>query len=54
MIAAMKAAIAHWSDDPAWSVVRPPLVALDDAATDALVQDLQQLGFAMPGLVATA
>jgi 4-hydroxy-tetrahydrodipicolinate synthase len=53
MIAAMKAAIAHWSDDPAWAVVRPPLVELGDEATDALVEDLQTLGFAMPGLAGT-
>lgn len=52
MIAAMKAAIAHWSDDPAWATVRPPLTELAPAATDALVEELQALDFAMPGLAA--
>ena len=49
MIAAMKAAIAHWSDDPAWGTVRPPLVELAAEATSTLVGELNALGFAMPG-----
>jgi 4-hydroxy-tetrahydrodipicolinate synthase len=52
MIAAMKAAIAHWSDDRGWAVVRPPLVNLAPAATASLVEELNALGFAMSGLVA--
>jgi 4-hydroxy-tetrahydrodipicolinate synthase len=51
MIAAMKAAIAHWSDDPVWGTVRPPLVELAAETTSALVDELNALGFAMPGLV---
>jgi 4-hydroxy-tetrahydrodipicolinate synthase len=51
MIAAMKAAIAHWGDDPVWGTVRPPLVELPAAEVKALVAELQGLGFAMPGLV---
>ena len=51
MIPALKAAIAHWSDDPDWRRVRPPLVALDEAQRTALVQDLARVDFAMPGLV---
>ena len=54
MIAAMKAAIAHWSGDAAWAQVRPPLVELDSQQADALVQELQGLGFSMPGLAAAA
>jgi 4-hydroxy-tetrahydrodipicolinate synthase len=50
MIAAMKAAIAHWSGDAAWKTVRPPLVDLADGERAALVGDLQAVGFAMPGL----
>jgi 4-hydroxy-tetrahydrodipicolinate synthase len=50
MIAAMKAAIAHWSGDAAWKTVRPPLVDLADSESAALVADLQAVGFAMPGL----
>lgn len=54
MIAAMKAAIAHWSGDPAWAAVRPPLVALEEAQRAALLADLAGLGFAMPGLAPDA
>jgi 4-hydroxy-tetrahydrodipicolinate synthase len=52
MIAAMKAAIAHWSGDAAWKTVRPPLVDLADSESAALVGELQAIGFAMPGLAA--
>lgn len=50
MIPALKAAIAHYSDDPAWVTVRPPLVELDDVQRNALVQALRSAGFSMPGL----
>jgi 4-hydroxy-tetrahydrodipicolinate synthase len=50
MIAALKAAIAHWSQDPDWARVRPPLVELDRAQADALIGELRAEGFAMPGL----
>ncbi len=50
MIPALKAAIAHYSDDPAWATVRPPLVELDDAQRSALAQSLHAINFAMPGL----
>jgi 4-hydroxy-tetrahydrodipicolinate synthase len=50
MIPALKAAIAHYSADPAWATVRPPLVELDDAQRTSLVQALHAVGFAMPGL----
>ena len=50
MIAALKAAIAHYADDPAWRTVRPPLVELDDAQQRELIQGLTQVGFSMPGL----
>jgi len=50
MIPALKAAIAHYSDDPTWATVRPPLVELDDAQRIALAQALHAAGFAMPGL----
>jgi 4-hydroxy-tetrahydrodipicolinate synthase len=54
MIPALKQAIAHWGDDPEWSRVRPPLVELTAAQRDALVTELDRLGFAMPGLGAPA
>ena len=50
MIPALKAAIAHYSNDPAWRLVRPPLVELDDAQRHSLVEALSSVGFAMPGL----
>ncbi len=50
MIPALKAAIAHYSDDPGWSAVRPPLIELDGAQQRALTQTLASLGFSMPGL----
>jgi 4-hydroxy-tetrahydrodipicolinate synthase len=50
MIPALKAAIAHYSDDPAWATVRPPLVELDDAQRNSLAQALRSVDFSMPGL----
>lgn len=50
MIPALKAAIAHYSLDPAWALVRPPLVELTGSQTDELVRHLDAAGFAMPGL----
>jgi 4-hydroxy-tetrahydrodipicolinate synthase len=50
MIPALKAAIAHWSDDAGWGVVRPPLVALSAEQAKALVAELQRKAFSMPGL----
>jgi 4-hydroxy-tetrahydrodipicolinate synthase len=52
MIAALKAAIAHFSEDTGWSVVRPPLQELTPSETQSLVQELQARGFSMPGLAA--
>src|SRR5690242_5779669 len=50
MIPALKAAIAHYADDPDWATVRPPLVELDGAQRRTLTQALESLGFTMPGL----
>ncbi len=50
MIPALKATVAHFSNDAQWHTVRPPLVALaDDQRTD-LIEALLQTGFDMPGL----
>lgn len=54
MIPAMKQALASFTEQPAWRTVRPPLVALDDAAQDKLQDDLRAVGFAMPGYPRTA
>lgn len=50
MIPAMKRAIAHWSGHAGWATVRPPLVELGEAQAAALIAELDQSGFAMPGL----
>jgi 4-hydroxy-tetrahydrodipicolinate synthase len=52
MIPALKVAIAHYGDDPAWTTVRPPLAALTPGQAHALVTELDQQRFAMPGLAA--
>ncbi|MGH7353782.1 MAG: dihydrodipicolinate synthase family protein [Candidatus Rokuibacteriota bacterium] len=50
MIPALKAAIAHYGGDAGWGTVRPPLVALAAEQARALVTELEQRKFAMPGL----
>jgi 4-hydroxy-tetrahydrodipicolinate synthase len=50
MIPALKAAVAHWSGDPEWATVRPPLVALTREQSATLVTQLEQAKFTMSGL----
>jgi 4-hydroxy-tetrahydrodipicolinate synthase len=50
MIPALKAAIAHYGGDPPWATVRPPHVALTAEQATALVTELDERKFAMPGL----
>ena len=50
MIPALKAAIANYGHDPAWASVRPPLVDLIAEQAKALVTELDQKKFTMPGL----
>jgi 4-hydroxy-tetrahydrodipicolinate synthase len=50
MIPALKGAIAHYSADEEWAVVRPPLVELSHAQREELARHLDAAGFAMPGL----
>jgi 4-hydroxy-tetrahydrodipicolinate synthase len=50
MIPALKQAVAHWSADPAWAKVRPPLVELTAEQSESLIAELQRCGFDMPGL----
>ena len=50
MIPALKAAIAHYAHDTPWAIVRPPLVALTPEQAQALLKELEQKRFAMPGL----
>jgi 4-hydroxy-tetrahydrodipicolinate synthase len=49
MIPAMKHVTARFAHDPQWRAVRPPLVALGDAAGAALLAQLDAAGFDMPG-----
>ena len=50
MIPALKAIVAKFSDDPAWSTVRPPLIENTQAQLDGLFADLKALNFDMPGI----
>jgi 4-hydroxy-tetrahydrodipicolinate synthase len=50
LIPALKAAIARYSGDPAWTRVRPPLVELSAGETDSLFGELNAAGFSMSGL----
>ena len=47
MIAALKAAIAHFTDDPDWFRVRPPLDQLTAERTKILMEELTEAGFFM-------
>jgi 4-hydroxy-tetrahydrodipicolinate synthase len=51
MIAALKQAIAIYTDDPAWRTVRPPLVELTPEQANTLARELRAIGFTMPGIV---
>jgi 4-hydroxy-tetrahydrodipicolinate synthase len=47
MIPALKRIVAHFHKDPDWAMVRPPLVALEQAQSSALIADLATLGFTL-------
>lgn len=48
MIPAMKRVVAEFARDPVWRTVRPPLVALDDAAATTVLAALRAADFDMP------
>jgi len=50
MIPALKAAVAHFSNDREWKTCRPPLVELTVPQEEALITELRAAGFDMPGL----
>jgi 4-hydroxy-tetrahydrodipicolinate synthase len=50
MIAALKQAIAIYTNDPEWARVRPPLVQLTTAQAKVLAAELTAVGFAMHGI----
>lgn len=49
MIAALKAVAARFGEDPQWRVLRPPLGELNERQRAALIADLAEYGFTMPG-----
>jgi 4-hydroxy-tetrahydrodipicolinate synthase len=49
MIAALKQAIAIYTNDPEWTRVRPPLVELTTQQVKLLAAELKTVAFAMPG-----
>ena len=50
MIPGLKAAVAHWGNDPVWRNVRPPLTPIDPQVEQELLAALDAAGFDMPGL----
>jgi 4-hydroxy-tetrahydrodipicolinate synthase len=50
MIPALKAVVAHYSSDPEWLTVRPPLTELTAAQAKNVIDGLKKLNFEMPGL----
>ena len=49
-IPAVKAVVAHYTADPEWARVRPPLVELSPVQCGALIDALEALGFTIAGL----
>ncbi len=52
MIPALKATIAHFSNDAQWKTCRPPLVELSSSQEETLVRELKASSFSMPALAA--
>jgi 4-hydroxy-tetrahydrodipicolinate synthase len=50
LVPALKKIVSHYSADPEWNRLRPPLVELPKADGRKLIGDLDRLGFEMPGL----
>jgi 4-hydroxy-tetrahydrodipicolinate synthase len=50
MIPALKAAVAHFGNDPQWRTCRPPLTELSASEETTLISELKASGFTMPGL----
>jgi 4-hydroxy-tetrahydrodipicolinate synthase len=47
MVPALKRIVAHFHHDPDWAAVRPPMVALSEAQSRALIGDLAKIGFTL-------
>ena len=50
MIASMKSVVAHYSEDPNWDRLLPPLINLPQFAQEILFSELRAIDFSMPGL----
>jgi len=47
MVPALKRIVAHFHHDPDWAAVRPPMTALNEAQSKALIGDLAKIGFTL-------
>lgn len=47
MVPALKRIVAHFHHDPDWAAVRPPMVPLSEAQSQALLADLARIGFTL-------
>jgi 4-hydroxy-tetrahydrodipicolinate synthase len=47
MVPALKRVVAHFRGDPGWAAVRPPMVPLDAAQSQAMLADLGKIGFTL-------
>jgi 4-hydroxy-tetrahydrodipicolinate synthase len=47
MVPALKRVVAHFHHDPDWAAVRPPMTALTEAQSAALLADLAKIGFSL-------
>ncbi|MBV9828003.1 MAG: dihydrodipicolinate synthase family protein [Alphaproteobacteria bacterium] len=47
MVPALKRIVAHFHNDPDWAAVRPPMTALTEAQSSALLADLAKIGFTL-------
>lgn len=50
MIPALKAVVAHFTNDPEWAIVRPPLTELTAVQAKNVIDGLKKLDFDMPGI----
>jgi 4-hydroxy-tetrahydrodipicolinate synthase len=47
MVPALKRVVAHFRGDPGWAAVRPPMVPLDAAQSQAMLADFAKIGFTL-------
>jgi 4-hydroxy-tetrahydrodipicolinate synthase len=47
VVPALKRIVAHFHNDPVWAAVRPPMVRLTEAQSQALLGDLAKIGFTL-------